>query len=105
MLSTAAASLGDVPAPVNSSTVAESVDVDWTPQAATPVADKASVAMISERLNPNDCAFVGWRGRRGRSDISMDEPDSVLNGLNAKLPELFNVVLHGFEFFRRILRY
>jgi hypothetical protein len=32
----------------------------------------------------------------------MDEPDSVLDCLNAKSPKLLKVVLHGFELFGRV---
>ena len=29
----------------------------------------------------------------------MDEPDSILDGLNPKLPEPFKVIQHGLELF------
>ena len=49
MLSRAAASLGDVPDPLNSSTAGESADADWLPQVTAAVVGKANGAISRAR--------------------------------------------------------
>ena len=49
MLSRAAASFGDVPDPLNSSTAGASADVDWPPQVTVAIVGKTSGAISRAR--------------------------------------------------------
>ena len=71
MLSRAAASFGDVPEPLNSSTAGESADVDWPPQVTAAVVGKTSGAISRARRRARRMAPEKESGECDDRDVPM----------------------------------